>query len=114
MGLASLLVDAIRESGTTDLLVEQNARQTLKISDEAIVLSHGRIFRVGKRSELLLDPAAIEAFLGETRDDRGEGTECRYVPLQATLSPPATRFSLIVRNGYRASPPGFAEWPDRL
>ncbi len=72
MGLAPLLVDAIfktigaiRESGTTVLLVEQNARQALKISDRAIVLSHGRIFREGKSSDLLADPAVIEAFLGK-------------------------------------------------
>ncbi len=72
MGLAPMLVDAIfrticaiRESGTTVLLVEQNARQALKISDQAIVLSHGKIFREGKSSDLLVDPAIIEAFLGK-------------------------------------------------
>jgi branched-chain amino acid transport system ATP-binding protein len=73
MGLAPMLVDlifetivSIRESGTTVLLVEQNARQALKISDHAIVLSHGKIFREGKSSELLADPAVVEAFLGKT------------------------------------------------
>ncbi len=72
MGLAPLLVDAIfktiqsiRAAGMTVLLVEQNARQALKISDRAIVLSHGRTFREGESARLLEDPAVIEAFLGK-------------------------------------------------
>ena len=73
MGLAPLLVKtifdtiaAITRAGTTVLLVEQNARQALRISDQTIVLAHGRIFRAGPSAELLADPVVIEAFLGKT------------------------------------------------
>lgn len=72
MGLAPKLVSAIfgtigeiRRSGTTILLVEQNARQALRISDRAIVLSHGRVFKEGRSAELLEDPEVVEAFIGK-------------------------------------------------
>jgi len=73
MGLAPLLVKtifdtivAITQAGTTVLLVEQNARQALRISDQAIVLSHGRILRAGASADLLADPMVLEAFLGKS------------------------------------------------
>jgi len=73
MGLAPLLVKtifdtivAITRVGTTVLLVEQNARQALRISDRAIVLSHGRVLLQGPSAELLEDPVVIEAFLGKS------------------------------------------------
>ena len=72
MGLAPKLVSAIfetlaeiRRSGTTILLVEQNARQALRIADSGLVLSHGTLFKEGLSAELLADPAVIEAFLGK-------------------------------------------------
>jgi branched-chain amino acid transport system ATP-binding protein len=72
MGLAPLLVAAIfatiadiARSGTTVLLVEQNARQALKIADRGIVLSHGRLLMEGPSAELVKDPSVIEAFLGK-------------------------------------------------
>ena len=72
MGLAPLLVKAvfdtvaaIREAGTTVLLVEQNARQALRISSRAIVLAHGQVFRAGASRDLLEDPVVVEAFLGK-------------------------------------------------
>ncbi len=72
MGLAPKLVSAIfgtvaeiRRSGTTILLVEQNARQALRIADFGLVLSHGTLFKEGSSAELLADPAIVEAFLGK-------------------------------------------------
>jgi len=72
MGLAPMLVqsifetiEGIRATGTTVLLVEQNARQALKIADRAIVLSHGCLAKEGPSAELLADPAVVEAFLGK-------------------------------------------------
>jgi branched-chain amino acid transport system ATP-binding protein len=72
MGLAPLLVaslfaiiEEINRSGTSVLLVEQNARQALRISHRAIVLSHGRLFREGPSASLLADRDIIEAFLGK-------------------------------------------------
>jgi branched-chain amino acid transport system ATP-binding protein len=71
MGLAPMIVSLIFKtiadiaaSGTTVLLVEQNARQALKIADRGLVLSHGEIGLEGRSEELLADPHVVEAFLG--------------------------------------------------
>lgn len=71
MGLSPLFVKEIfetikrlNETGTTILLVEQNARTALKIADRCYVLETGKIFLSGKSSELLNDPKIKEAYLG--------------------------------------------------
>lgn len=72
MGLSPLLVseifDIIRvisESGTTVLLVEQNAKKALAIADRAYVLETGSITLSGKASDLMHDPSVQKAYLGE-------------------------------------------------
>ncbi len=72
MGLSPLLVseifDIIRvisESGTTVLLVEQNAKKALTIADRAYVLETGSITLSGKASDLMHDPSVQKAYLGE-------------------------------------------------
>ena len=71
MGLAPVLVQQIFEiikelnkSGTTILLVEQNAKMALSIADRAYVLETGRVVKEGKASELLLDESVKKAYLG--------------------------------------------------
>ncbi|PWW25446.1 branched-chain amino acid transport system ATP-binding protein [Cytobacillus oceanisediminis] len=71
MGLAPLIVadifkiiKEINEAGTTVLLVEQNARQALRISDYGYVLETGKIVAEGSSRELLNDPRIMEAYLG--------------------------------------------------
>lgn len=71
MGLAPLIVadifkiiKEINEAGTTVLLVEQNARQALRISDYGYVLETGKIVAEGSSQELLNDPRIMEAYLG--------------------------------------------------
>lgn len=71
MGLAPVLVreifDTVREinaAGTTILLVEQNARQALKLAHRGYVLETGRITGAGNAKELLDDPAVKGAYLG--------------------------------------------------
>lgn len=71
MGLAPILVNEvfriiadIKAHGIPILLVEQNARKALAISDYAYVLDRGEIVREGKASELRRDPAIIAAYLG--------------------------------------------------
>lgn len=71
MGLAPLIVadifkiiKEIKESGTTVLLVEQNAKQALKIADYGYVMETGKIIIEGKASDLLEDPRIVEAYLG--------------------------------------------------
>lgn len=72
MGLSPLLVseifDIIRvisESGTTVLLVEQNAKKALSIADRAYVLETGSITLSGNASDLMHDPSVQKAYLGE-------------------------------------------------
>jgi branched-chain amino acid transport system ATP-binding protein len=71
MGLAPKLVSQIfsiiveiNQSGTTVLLVEQNAAQALTICDRAYVLETGRIVKSGTGADLLHDPAVKDAYLG--------------------------------------------------
>lgn len=72
MGLSPIFVneifDIIREvskSGTTVLLVEQNAKKALSIADRAYVLETGNIVLEGKASDLLNDDSIKKAYLGE-------------------------------------------------
>ncbi len=71
MGLAPLLVKEIfniikeiNESGTTILLVEQNAKMALDIADKAYVLETGRITLAGTAKELQNSEAVQKAYLG--------------------------------------------------
>ena len=71
MGLAPLVVEEIfelikllNESGTTILLVEQNAQMALSIADRGDVLETGRIVSTADAKELLNDDAVRKAYLG--------------------------------------------------
>ncbi|MBS7227618.1 MAG: ABC transporter ATP-binding protein [Oscillospiraceae bacterium] len=71
MGLAPILVDQIfaiiqelHKSGTTILLVEQNAQAALSVANRGYVLENGRIVTTGTGDELLSSPAIKRAYLG--------------------------------------------------
>lgn len=71
MGLSPLLVDQVFEiikdinkSGTTILLVEQNAGKSLAISDRAYVLENGKIVLSGTGNELASSEMVKKAYLG--------------------------------------------------
>jgi len=71
LGLAPILVQEVfgiiselSRQGRTILLVEQNVRQALKISDYSYVLENGRIVHEGTGNELEKDPKVREAYLG--------------------------------------------------
>jgi branched-chain amino acid transport system ATP-binding protein len=71
MGLAPLLVQEIfqtlrelNQRGLTIFLVEQNARQALKITDDAYVLENGKTVLSGAGAEMLNNPRIIQAYLG--------------------------------------------------
>jgi branched-chain amino acid transport system ATP-binding protein len=49
----------------TLLLVEQNARLALQVTDRAYVMDSGRIHLTGNSAALLDDPGIREAYLGE-------------------------------------------------
>jgi len=72
LGLAPLMIQEIisvierlRKEGTTILLVEQNARAALKISDRAYVLETGKIRLHGTASDLLGTVEVKRAYLGQ-------------------------------------------------
>ncbi|AAO44654.1 ABC transporter ATP-binding protein [Tropheryma whipplei] len=71
MGLAPQLIQQIfsivreiNRQGVTILMVEQNANQSLGISDHAMVLETGNITRTGTGKELLQDGSIRKAYLG--------------------------------------------------
>jgi len=58
------VVTQLREQGVAVLLVEQNARAALKVSDYGYVLENGEISLEGPSAELADDPRVIESYLG--------------------------------------------------
>jgi branched-chain amino acid transport system ATP-binding protein len=71
LGLAPILVksifDTVRhiaDSGTTVLIVEQDVKHSLSLSDRGYVLEHGRVAMEGKAADLLADPHVKTAYLG--------------------------------------------------
>jgi len=73
MGLAPLMVQKVFETvieiakeGVTILLIEQNAKLALEVSDRGYVMESGEITLSGNAKELLSDPKVRAAYLGET------------------------------------------------
>jgi branched-chain amino acid transport system ATP-binding protein len=71
LGLAPILIKSIFETvrkiadqGTTVLLVEQDVKHSLSLSDRGYVLEHGRIAMEGSAKELLENPHIKTAYLG--------------------------------------------------
>lgn len=72
MGLSPLyvneifkIIEEISASGTTVLLVEQNAKKALGIADRAYVLETGKMVLEGKASDLIHNDSIKKAYLGE-------------------------------------------------
>jgi len=71
LGLAPLVIkeifrtiSALKETGVAILLVEQNARAALQVSNYGYVLETGEVKLAGQSAELAADPRVIEAYLG--------------------------------------------------
>jgi branched-chain amino acid transport system ATP-binding protein len=78
MGLAPLIVEQVfhviekvKATGVTILLVEQNARMALNISDRAYVLSTGEITDEDTSKNMMKKDALLEAYLGKSKDKNG-------------------------------------------
>jgi branched-chain amino acid transport system ATP-binding protein len=74
LGLAPLIVkeifhvvSALRQTGVAILLIEQNARAALQISDYGYVLETGEVVLEGAAAELAANPQIIETYLGLAR-----------------------------------------------
>lgn len=71
MGLAPQMVTQIfrtirqlKHNGTTILLIEQNAKSALTLSDRTYVLDAGKVALEGHSAELMHDPRIVSAYLG--------------------------------------------------
>jgi branched-chain amino acid transport system ATP-binding protein len=78
LGLAPLIVRdifrviaSLRETGVSILVVEQNARAALQVSDYGYVLETGEIAVEGQSADLASDPRVIESYLGLTSSNSG-------------------------------------------
>ena len=74
LGLAPLIVreifniiQTLRETGVTIVLVEQNARAALQVADHGYVLEMGELSLEGPADQLANDPRVIETYLGSAR-----------------------------------------------
>ncbi|WP_397407004.1 ABC transporter ATP-binding protein [Polaromonas sp.] len=74
LGLAPLIVreifrtiEALRQTGVTTLLVEQNARAALEAADHGYVLEMGEIGLSGLAADLAKDPRVVDTYLGASR-----------------------------------------------
>jgi branched-chain amino acid transport system ATP-binding protein len=74
LGLAPLVVREVfhtikrlREGGTSILLIEQNARAALEVSDYGYVLETGALALQGPAEQLARDPRVIDTYLGAAR-----------------------------------------------
>jgi len=74
LGLAPLVVkeifriiERLRETGATILLIEQNARAAMAVADHAYVLETGSIALSGPAAALAADPRVIETYLGKAK-----------------------------------------------
>ena len=74
LGLAPLVVkeifriiERLRETGATILLIEQNARAAMAVADHAYVLETGAIALSGPAQQLAADPRVIETYLGKAK-----------------------------------------------
>lgn len=61
------VISRLRETGVGTLLIEQNSRAALQVSDYGYVLEVGDITLEGKASELAQNPKVIEAYLGAAK-----------------------------------------------
>jgi branched-chain amino acid transport system ATP-binding protein len=80
LGLSPLLVKEIfriirkiNQEGVTILLVEQNAKKALEVSDTALILETGRFVMKGRSSDLLKDENVKEFYLGVRSQESAKG-----------------------------------------
>ena len=80
LGLSPLLVKeifgiikSINQEGVTILLVEQNARMALSISDIGLILENGRFVMKGKSEDLIEDKDVQEFYLGVRSEESAKG-----------------------------------------
>ena len=58
------MITEIRATGTTVVLVEQNARRALRVADYGYVMETGEVVHEGSGADLLADERVVQAYLG--------------------------------------------------
>ena len=67
------IIKRIRDAGVTILLVEQNARMALSISDYGLILENGRFVMKGRASDLMEDKDIKEFYMGVRSEESAKG-----------------------------------------
>jgi branched-chain amino acid transport system ATP-binding protein len=67
------IIREVNQQGVTILLVEQNARMSLKVANKGYVLERGEITVSGTNEELMRDPEVQRAFLGRSYRESPDG-----------------------------------------
>ena len=67
------IISTVNDEGVTILLVEQNARMALTISDVGLILENGRFVMKGKAKELMEDKDVQEFYLGVRSEESAKG-----------------------------------------
>jgi branched-chain amino acid transport system ATP-binding protein len=81
--IAGQVLDAVVElnrKGLTILLVEQNARRALEITERAYVIEQGEIVAAGRSADLAGDPTIIDHYLGGGASTHAATASARRVP----------------------------------
>jgi branched-chain amino acid transport system ATP-binding protein len=74
------IVRAVNEQGTTVVLVEQNARQALRVAHRGYVLESGVVALEGRAADLASDPRVRRAYLGEGNGAASGGPGSVHAP----------------------------------
>ena len=61
------IIETLRQTGVTIVLVEQNARAALAVADHGYVLEMGELSLHGPAAELARDPRVIDTYLGAAK-----------------------------------------------
>ena len=67
------IIKAINAEGVTILLVEQNAKKALEISDNALIMENGRFVLKGPSGELMEDENVKEFYMGVRSQESAKG-----------------------------------------
>jgi len=67
------IIQTINGEGVTILLVEQNAKMALSISEDGLILENGRFVKKGKSSDLIEDRDVKEFYMGVRSEESAKG-----------------------------------------